>query len=252
MSTIIGVAGKGGTGKTTLAGLIVQWLAKEKHSSILAIDADPNANLAEKLGFQEAEGVVQVIDEFAGGRKDIPSGVSKDRFLEYKIQELVNEADGFDLVSMGRPEGAGCYCYANNVLRALIEKLTKSYAYTVIDNEAGMEHLSRRTTRLIDLLFIISDETRVGMRSAKRIYDLTKELDIRIGKAYLIINRARGGSSDTHDEINKMGIELAGSIPEDDELYRFGVEGKPVTELGEQSTARRAIGGICKALIDGI
>ena len=252
MSKIIGFAGKGGTGKTAVTSLIIEWLVKEKKTPVLAIDADPNSNLAQNLGVKHNQGIVQIVDEFSGGRKDIPGGASKESFFEYKVQDILNEADGFDLLSMGRPEGPGCYCYVNNILRTLMEKLTKSYTYTVIDNEAGMEHLSRRTTGSIDILFIISDETPVGMRSAKRIYDLAKELNINVGRAYLIVNRATNLSEEAKNRIGKIGIKLAGIIPQDEELYKLSVESRPIAELGENSIARKAVNDICRMLINRI
>jgi len=252
MSKVIGLAGKGGTGKTTIASLIIKWLIDAKKSPVLAIDADPNATLAQNLGLSQTKGIVQLVDEFSRDKQGIPTGLDKQSFLEYKIQEILNEADGFDLLSMGKPEGPGCYCYINNVLRTLVEKLTKSYSYTVIDNEAGMEHLSRRTARTIDLLFIVSDATLIGIKSAKRIYDLAKELDIAIGRPYLIMNKTKDFAEGIRDEIKNMGIELVGVVPEDEALYRFTVEGKPITALDENSPAKKAIAGICKSLINGM
>lgn len=249
MSKIIGLAGKGGTGKTTVASLIVDWLVKEKKTPVLAIDADPNSTLAQSLGLEQTKGIVQIVDEFSGGRQNIPAGQSKQDFFEYKIHELVNEAEDFDLLSMGRPEGPGCYCYVNSLLKGLVEKLTKSYSYTVMDNEAGMEHLSRRTARSIDTLFIISDSSQMGVKSAKRIYDLAREMGVNIGHTYLVINRARGSGEGIRDEIKKTGIELAGIVPEDNELYELSVKGRPVTELSEDSPAKKAINGICKTAL---
>jgi len=153
---------------------------------------------------------------------------------------------------MGKPEGPGCYCYVNNILRDLIEKLTKSYYYTVMDNEAGMEHLSRRTARSINTLFLVSDSSQIGVRSAKKIYDLVRELGITIGAAYLIINRARGHIDEIREEIKDTGIELAGIVPDDDELYRLSLKGRPVTELSETSPAKKAIDDICRRVIHGV
>lgn len=252
MNKIIGLAGKGGTGKTTIASLVVKWLIDAKKTPVLAIDADPNATLAQNLGIDQGKGIVQLIDEFSRGKQNISVSVSKQEFLEYKIHELLNEAEGFDFLSMGRPEGPGCYCYINNVLRVVVEKLTKAYSYTVIDNEAGMEHFSRRTARTIDLLFLVSDGTPIGIKSAKRIRDLAQELDITVKKLYLIVNRARGHAEKIRDNIKDAGIKLIGVIPEDEELYKCSTEGKSITGLNNSSPAKKAIDGICKSLINGM
>ena len=252
MSAIIGFAGKGGTGKTTVASLVISWLVKNNKPPILAIDADPNSTLAETLGLKDDKGIVQIVDEFSREKETLPTGLSKERFFEQKIQELLNETDGFDLLSMGRPEGPGCYCYINNVLRGIMERLTKSYMYTVIDNEAGMEHLSRRTARAINVLFIISDETPVGIRSARRICDLVKELEIKIKSTYLIVNRNKNTSEEMTKEIKNSKLKLAGTIPEDEQIYKLSAEGKPVSELRDESPAKKAIDNICKSFIDGI
>jgi len=249
MSKIIGLAGKGGTGKTTVASLIVSWLVSEEKTPVLAIDADPNSTLAENLGVKEAKGIVQIVDEFAGGRQNVPTGMTKQAFFEYKIEEVLNEADGFDLLSMGRPEGPGCYCAVNNLLRDILTKLTKSYSYTVMDNEAGMEHLSRRTARSIDILFVVSDSTQIGMRSAKRIHDLVMELGISIGSAYLIVNRARGHQEELMDEAKKTGIKLAGVLPEDEGVYELGLKGRPAIALTDESPLKKAVSDICKSII---
>jgi len=249
MSRIVGIAGKGGTGKTTIASLIIDWLVKENKTPVLAVDADPNSTLAQNLGIDADKGIVQIVDEFSGGRQNIPAGTSRQEFFEYKIQELVNEADGFDLLSMGKPEGPGCYCAVNNILRDLLEKLIKSYNYTVMDNEAGMEHLSRRTARAVEVLLIVSDSSQIGVRSAKRIYDLVKELSITVGRSYLIINRARGSAEDIKPEVDKTGIELAGIIPDDEGLYRLSLKGRPVIELDESSPAKKAVAEICRKVI---
>ncbi|GAG38834.1 unnamed protein product, partial [marine sediment metagenome] len=180
MSNIIAIAGKGGTGKTTLASLVVRALKEEAAGSILAIDADPNNNLGDMLGVKSASTIVDIIDDISKNPGQIPAGMTKDRYIDQKMQESLNEEEGFDLLTMGRPEGPGCYCFANNMLRGLIEKLMKNYSHIVIDNEAGMEHLSRRLLRRIDTLFIISDSTAIGIRSASRISELVNELEIEV------------------------------------------------------------------------
>ena len=188
MGYTIAIAGKGGTGKTTIAALMVRLLKEKKVGSILAVDADPNNNLSEALGLEVKKTIGSILDEVCLHPEKIPSSMSKDRFIEYQVQTSITEGDGFDVLAMGRPEGPGCYCYVNNLLRNITGKLIKDYDYVVIDNEAGFEHLSRRTTRACDALVVVSDATPVGLKAAQRISDLVKELNIKSKKNLLIIN----------------------------------------------------------------
>jgi len=161
-------------------------------------------------------------------KKDVPTGMTKDIWFDYKVQEALIEAKGFDLIAMGRPEGPGCYCAANTLARKCLDLLTENYRYIVIDNEAGMEHFSRLTTRDVDLLFIVSDPSRRGILTASRIRDIIHELDLRISREVLIINRTQGDLAvDTAEEIKSQKLELGGVIPTDEEVYRYDLEGKP-------------------------
>ena len=239
MGYTIAIAGKGGTGKTTIAALIVRLIKEEKLGSILAVDADPNSNLAEFLGVRVKESIGSIIDDIASNPGKIPAGTSKDRFIDYRIQTAIQEQDGFDTLTMGRPEGPGCYCYANNVLRNIVTKLIKDYGYIIIDNEAGLEHLSRRTTREADALIIVSDATVAGMRAAKRIYDLVKELNIKTKKNFLIINR-----SDIKPQALIEGVNYLGNIPEDKEIEALSLNGHSLLDLQKSSKALNSLRGL--------
>ena len=239
MGYTIAIAGKGGTGKTTIAALIVRLIKEEKLGSILAVDADPNSNLAEFLGVRVKESIGSIIDDIASNPGKIPAGTSKDRFIDYRIQTAIQEQDGFDTLTMGRPEGPGCYCYANNVLRNIVTKLIKDYDYIIIDNEAGLEHLSRRTTREADTLIVVSDATVAGMRAAKRIYDLVKELNIKTKKNFLIINR-----SDIKPQALIEGVNYLGNIPEDKEIEALSLNGHSLLDLQKSSKALKSLRGL--------
>ncbi|MFA5356424.1 MAG: AAA family ATPase [Candidatus Omnitrophota bacterium] len=242
MGYVIAIAGKGGTGKTTLAALIVKMLKEKKAGSILALDADPNNNLAEVLGAELKDTVGSILDGISRHPENIPAGVSKDSFIEYQIHTSITEGDGFDLLAMGRPEGPGCYCYVNNLLRSAAGKLIKDYDYVVIDNEAGLEHLSRRTTRACDTLLVVSDATIVGLKSADRINKLVKELDIKAGRKLLIV---KGSKAPQADWINKIGLEYIGNIPQDPLVTEISLNGSSLMDLDEDAsslTALRKIG----------
>jgi len=250
MAFTIAVAGKGGTGKTTTSALIIKYLLEKKMIPILAVDADANSNLNEVLG-------VKVIDSIGGIREEItknvslvPSGMSKDAYLELKIQEILVEASGFDLLAMGRPEGPGCYCYVNNILRRYMDILAKNYRYVVMDNEAGMEHLSRRTTYEVKRLLLISDTSPRGIWAAARIRDLVKELDLKVEETYLIINRVpkEGLSPILKEEIDKLNLNLLGTVPLDEQILEMDLKKRPILELPGDSCAFRAISGLIEKL----
>lgn len=231
MSFTIAVSGKGGTGKTTFAGMIIRYLLEKNRGPVLAVDADANANLNEVLGI-EVKSTIGEMRERMKEPDEVPTGMTKDVWFEYKVQEALTEAKGFDLLVMGRPEGAGCYCAANTLARKYIDMLTENYPYIVIDNEAGMEHFSRLTTRDVDLLFVLSDSSRRGIMTAARIRDLVKELKLNIKKDLLVLNRMAGPlQQDTAEEIKKNRLDLAGIIPSDEEINRFDRNGTPTFQL---------------------
>ena len=249
MGTVIAVNGKGGTGKTTCSALIIEYMARNKLGSILAIDADPNHTLPAALGMRLENTMVGVIDEVSAKKDGLPGGMTKDRFIAMRVQESIIEADEFDLLVMGRPEGPGCYCYVNSVLRDVLASVTKTYDFLVIDNAAGMEHISRRTERMIDRLILVSDYSVIGVRSCKQIYSLAKELGIKVGKAYIIINKVSGELAPLKKEIEDTGIRLAGTVEYDDELLKLSVEGRPVSELGCEAV-KSSIAGIMKSILE--
>ncbi len=236
MGMTIGLAGKGGTGKTTLSGLVVKYLAAKGRTPILAVDADSNANLNEVLGLEFDTTLSEAREEMKKGSGMV--NMTKDVLIEMRANEALVEAKDYDLIVMGRPEGPGCYCAANTVLASVLEKLLDNYPYLVIDNEAGMEHLSRLTTQKIDVFFVVSDASRRGLTAAIRIWDLVDELKIAVGAKYLILNQVRGEPApELMAEIEKKGLNLAGVIPEDDEIYQYDQTGRPTSELGPENPA---------------
>jgi len=235
MSTTIAMAGKGGTGKTTLAGLAVKFLIAKGRRPVLAVDADANANLNEVLGVQYEATLGEAREEMKKG--GLP-GMTKDVLIEMRVNEALVETDDFDLIVMGRPEGAGCYCAANNVLAGVIEKLVENYPYLVIDNEAGMEHISRLTTKHIDVFYVVSDASRRGLTAAQRIWELVDELKIEVGAKHLILNQVRGEvGPELMAEIERQGMALAGVVPEDDDIYQLDQAGRPTSQLGLDNPA---------------
>jgi len=246
----IAISGKGGTGKTTLAALIIRWLRDKGIERILAVDADSNVNLNDVLGVELRETVGAIREEMRVKVSSLPGGMTKQEFLGYKIHSSLVETADFDLIAMGRPEGPGCYCYANELLREILKTLGENYDFVVIDNEAGMEHLSRRTSQRIDDLLIVSDATPRGIVAAGRINRLIKELDTRVGKKYLVLNRVNSPPSSGLEEIiRKEGLELAGLVPEDKSLLDTDRSGKPAWPALAQSSAYKAVSKIMEKLI---
>jgi len=262
MSTTIALAGKGGVGKTTTAGMVINYLTQSQSGAILAIDADPSSNLNMVLGLDLdwtvgdiREGMLSQIKESLtqGGAAmgTMPGGMTKRDYLNYEIQSSLSEGDRFDLIAMGRSEGQGCYCAVNHNLRDVIDTISKNYRYVVVDNEAGMEHLSRRTTRDVNHLLIISDPTLRGIVAAERIAGFRHEMNIEIENAYLILNRLSGEIPATLQErINQLDIPLLGTIPADDTLVSFEFEGRPLVELGDESPVYQAVAGMMEKILD--
>ena len=249
MSFSIAIAGKGGTGKTSISSLIIRYLKKNKLEPILAIDADPNANLAEGLGFEVQQTVGSIIASFNSEKINIPAGMTKEAYLDYKLNGVIIEGKGLDLLVMGRGEGPDCYCYPNLLLRKFADSLMGNYAYVVMDNEAGMEHLSRRTTQNIDALLIISDHSVKGIRTIARIRDLVAELGLVVNRQAVIINFAPTKLAPlVTEELARLGLEPTALIPEDEEIYQSDLELKPLLELPDTSKAVRAVNGLMAEL----
>ena len=249
MTTTIALVGKGGVGKTTAAALLIKLFSRK--GAVLAIDADPSANLNMALGLPLTDTVGDVREGMAAavrqGRFD--PGLAKQDYLELKIAEALVESEGIDLLAMGRPEGPGCYCAANSMLRACIDRLGKSYDYVVIDCEAGMEHISRQTTRDIDILLILSDPTIRGVTAAARMKGLIKELRTHVGRVGLVLNRANAPlSPQVAKLIEEAGLDLLASIPDDAHVAELEATGAPVTELPETSPLKRGIVEIAQRL----
>ena len=238
MTYSIGMAGKGGTGKTTLAGLLIKYLVKKGKTPVLAVDADSNANLNDVLGLEVEETLGDAREEM---KKGVATGMTKDVFMEMKLEQAVVESKDFDLVVMGRPEGAGCYCAANTLLTQYLDRLIDNYAYVVIDNEAGMEHISRLTTNNIDLLIIVSDASKRGIDSAARILELTDELGLKINRKVFVVNQVKEGLRETVEKmVREYPLDLVGIIPEDVQVHDFDLNGRPTMELDEASKALQA------------
>jgi CO dehydrogenase maturation factor len=242
MSYTIALAGKGGTGKTTTAALMVRALAELGARSILAVDADPNACLHEALGTEVERSVGEITEEMLANADSNPGGMTKDVWLEYNVQRYVVEEHDFDLLSMGRPEGSGCYCYANNLVRGCIDDLQRGYEYVVMDNEAGLEHLSRRTTRDVDLLLMVADPSVRGIRTAARLNELADELKIAVGARYLLVNRGVEPLDPTlATAASETGVPLLGVVPADDGVTRCDLEGHGMFDMPDDSPALAAI-----------
>ncbi|MDY6876845.1 MAG: AAA family ATPase [Chloroflexota bacterium] len=257
MTTTIALAGKGGTGKTTVAAFLVRYLIEEQNGSILAIDADPASNLNMVLGMEVEqtvgdirEGMLDMVQSSGALAGSMPGGMSKQEYLDYQVQMALEEGERVDLLVMGRPEGPGCYCAANQMLRVIVDRLGKQYDYVVIDNEAGMEHLSRRTTRDVDVLLLVTDPTQRGLVTAQHMAEMVPELEIGVGHTYLIVNRLRGEmDARLADAVVQTGLELVATVPEDISMAEFEFTGRPLVELPAETAAYRAVWGIAKKIM---
>ena len=232
MSSVIAIAGKGGTGKTTAAALFIRYLISRNRRPVLAVDADADSNLPEAIGMPQHNTIGKAREEFFQQKGQVPAGMPKEAFLELKLNQVITEGKDIDLLVMGRPEGPGCYCYINNVLRQYLETLGKNYPFVIIDNEAGLEHLSRRIAQDINALVVVSDYSLNGLRAAARIKELSEEVHLNAGKICLVINGVPETVSERFmDEVRATGLTLLGSIPHSDIVPQYDIEKKSLLDL---------------------
>ena len=251
MSISIAVAGKGGSGKTSIASLVIRYLKKNGSGPILAIDADPNANLGESLGLGINQTIGSIIASFNEVKINIPPGMTKEAYLDYRLNEALVESEGLDLVTMGRGEGPACYCYPNLLLRKFVDALAGNYAYMVMDTEAGMEHLSRRTTQHVDELLIISNHSIKGVRAVARIKELVTELKLVVKRQSVLINFVPGEIDPLiSEELSRLGIDPVANIPLDEEVCEYDLKLKPLLDLPDTSEAARAVSDLMAKLLN--
>lgn len=234
MAKHIAMAGKGGTGKTTIAALLIKYLIEKKKGSILAVDGDPNANLNEALGLKVENTISKILADIKKG--NVPTSMTKETYLQFELHRALVETDYVDLLVMGGPQGPGCYCFPNDILKRHLASMDRSYDYLVVDNEAGLEHISRKTIENVDIMLVISDPTAKGIRTAGRIYQLAKSLNINIGDAYLIVTKI-SDPAPLQKEINATGLQLLGVVPHDPKVVEHDLKGISMLDLPDDSAA---------------
>ena len=244
----IAVAGKGGVGKTTTCGMLIDYLCKKNRGPVLVVDADANSNLNEVLGVEVETSLGQIREEMAQAelKGTIPKGMTKADYAEFKFNSAIIEEDDFDMLVMGRTQGKGCYCYVNGVLKTQVDKYAKNYSYIVMDNEAGLEHVARGTLPHVDTMLLISDCSRRGIQAAARVAEMVEEMELHPGKMGLIVNRAPGGvlEDGVKEEIEKHGLTLFGVLPHDEAVYRCDCNGEPSAKLPDSDPMKNALKGI--------
>jgi len=251
MSYVIAVAGKGGTGKTTTTAMIIRYLLNNNKVPILAIDADPNSNLADSIGIEVDDSIGGFLGELLRKKIDIPQGMSQQSFLEMNLHQILTEKKNIDMLVMGCPEGPGCYCSANSILKSYFEKLSNNYRYVIIDNEAGMEHFSRKTTMNIDLLLFCSNYSLKGLKTVKRLSDLVDDLRLDVKERYLVVNQTPEILDDDFmKEVERVGIPFLGNVIKDELLVNSDIKGIPLTELPDSSVAVKKIDEIMTKFVD--
>ncbi len=252
MPYTIAVAGKGGVGKTTTCGMLIDYLCGKGKGPVLVVDADANANLNEVLGVEAQTSLGAIREEMAQAelKGSIPAGMTKADYANFKFNSALIEEDDFDMIVMGRTQGKGCYCYVNGVLKTLVDKYAKNYSYVVMDNEAGLEHVARGTLPHVDIMLLISDCSRRGIQAVARVAEMIDELQLKPGRLGLIVNRAPEGVLDdgVKAEIEKYGLNLLGVLPQDDGVYRCDCNGEPSAKLPENNPVKIALKGIMQSL----
>lgn len=242
MGKVIAFAGKGGVGKTTVAALVVRYLSQQGKTPILAVDADPNSNLGETMGLEVTSTIGDIRENYMKDPQGIPAGMDKIIYLETLVEQALIEKPAFDLLVMGRQEGQGCYCMVNNILNKFTDKLTGNYKYLVVDNEAGMEHLSRRTSGKVDILYLVTDYSLRGLRAVRRINEMLVGLKLNVGKLGIIVTRCPENLGDAFlAEVAEIGIPIVGTIPSDDTLLEFDMEKKSLLDLPDSAPAVLAV-----------
>ncbi len=251
MSYVIAVAGKGGTGKTTTAALIVRYLLNSGKKPILAIDADPNSNFAESIGIEVEVTIGGVLADFLKSKGSIPQGMTKQAFLDMKLHQILKEEKDIDTLVMGCPEGPGCYCAANSMLKSYFDDLTGNYKYVVIDNEAGMEHFSRKTDSHIDLLLICSNYSLKGLKTAKKLSSLIDEVGLSVKQRFLLVNNTPELlNGDFNEEIEKIDLPYLGNIVADEQIEKYDIKSLPITDLQNNCKAANSIDEILEKIIN--
>ena len=252
MPHTIAVAGKGGVGKTTTCGMIIDYLCKKNKGPVLVVDADANSNLNEVLGVEVETSLGAIREEMAQAelKGTIPKGMTKADYAEFKFNSALIEEDDFDMLVMGRTQGKGCYCYVNGVLKTQVDKYAKNYSYIVMDNEAGLEHVARGTLPHVDTMLLISDCSRRGVQAVARIAEMIEEMEIKPAQMGLIINRAPGGelSDGIKEEIQRHGLKLFGVLPQDEAVYHCDCNGEPSAKLPENDPMKTALRGIMQSI----
>ena len=252
MPHTIAVAGKGGVGKTTTCGMLIDYLCKKDQGPVLVVDADANSNLNEVLGVEVETSLGAIREEMAQAelKGSIPAGMTKADYANFKFNSALIEEDDFDMLVMGRTQGKGCYCYVNGVLKTLVDKYAKNYSYVVMDNEAGLEHVARGTLPHVDTMLLISDCSRRGIQAVARVAEMIDEMELKPGMLGLIVNRAPNGVLDdgVKAEIEKHGLNLIGVLPQDEGVYRCDCNGEPSSKLPDTNPVKTALKGIMQSI----